>query len=146
MNKVETKRQPFLRTAKYYETDQMGVIHHSNYIRWFEEARLDLMNKMGFSYDKMEKVGIISPVISISCEYKSAVKFNDTVAVIPKIEFFNGVRMTVTYEVIDYKSNELRATGQSKHCFLSKETLKPVKMKQDFKEVYELFLSITEGI
>ncbi|MDD2430191.1 MAG: thioesterase family protein [Firmicutes bacterium] len=143
---METKRQPFLRTAKYYETDQMGVIHHSNYIRWFEEARLDLMNKMGFSYDKMEKVGIISPVISISCEYKSAVKFNDTVAVIPKIEFFNGVRMTVTYEVIDYKSNELRATGQSKHCFLSKETLKPVKMKQDFKEVYELFLSITEGI
>ncbi len=45
--------------TQYYETDQMGIIHHSNYIRWFEEARTDLMRQMGIGYDEMEGQGII---------------------------------------------------------------------------------------
>lgn len=45
--------------TQYYETDQMGIIHHSNYIRWFEEARIEFMNQCGFSYAQMEKDGII---------------------------------------------------------------------------------------
>ena len=54
--------------TQYYETDQMGIIHHSNYIRWFEEARTDLMRQMGIGYDEMEGQGIISPVLSVTCE------------------------------------------------------------------------------
>ena len=49
--------------TQYYETDQMGIIHHSNYIRWFEEARVDFMDRCGFSYAQMEKDGLISPVL-----------------------------------------------------------------------------------
>ena len=56
--------------AQYYETDQMGIIHHSNYIRWFEEARTNLLDQMGFGYDQMEKLGIIVPVLEIACLYK----------------------------------------------------------------------------
>lgn len=48
------------RRAQYYETDQMGVVHHSNYIRWFEEARVFFMDQMGFGYDEMEKSGVSS--------------------------------------------------------------------------------------
>lgn len=44
--------RPYLHNAKYYETDQMGIIHHSNYIRWFEEARIDYMNQIGLTYKK----------------------------------------------------------------------------------------------
>ncbi|MFQ7173111.1 MAG: acyl-CoA thioesterase [Thomasclavelia ramosa] len=58
--------RPYLHNAKYYETDRMGIIHHSNYIRWFEEARIDYMNQIGLTYKKMEEEGIISPVLSIS--------------------------------------------------------------------------------
>ncbi|WP_347474973.1 acyl-CoA thioesterase [Clostridium sp. AF50-3] len=46
--------------AQYYETDQMGIIHHANYLHWFEEARIDMMEQMGMGYDIMEKQGIIS--------------------------------------------------------------------------------------
>ena len=53
------KIKPYERNAKYYETDQMGIIHHSNYIRWFEEARVDAMEQAGIPYDKMEEMGII---------------------------------------------------------------------------------------
>ena len=57
--------------AQYYETDQMGIIHHSNYIRWFEEARVTLMEQLGLGYDVTEEKGILSPVLSIECDYKS---------------------------------------------------------------------------
>ena len=52
--------------VQYYETDQMKVVHHSNYIRWFEEARTDFLEKSGFSYAWMEEQGIIIPVLSVS--------------------------------------------------------------------------------
>ena len=60
----------FERTAKYYETDQMGIVHHSNYIRWFEEARIELMNYVGLPYRQMEENGILIPVLGVTCNYK----------------------------------------------------------------------------
>ena len=53
----------FERKANYYETDQMGIVHHSNYIRWFEEARLEMLRAMGLPYKKMEDNGILIPVL-----------------------------------------------------------------------------------
>lgn len=51
----------------------MGIIHHSNYVKWMEEARMDLMDQMGLSYKQMEEMEIISPVLSIAVEYHSMV-------------------------------------------------------------------------
>ena len=83
--------------TQYYETDQMGIVHHSNYIRWFEEARVDLMDQAGLGYKKMEEAGIISPVLSVEAEYKSMVHFGDVVAIEASLEEYNGIRMTVSY-------------------------------------------------
>ena len=69
--------RPYEHHAKYYETDQMGIIHHSNYIKWMEEARMDLMEQIGLSYKQMEEMEIISPVLSVSCEYHSMVHFDE---------------------------------------------------------------------
>ena len=79
------KIRPYEHHAKYYETDQMGIIHHSNYIKWMEEARMDLMEQIGLSYKQMEEMEIISPVLSVSCEYHSMVHFDDTVVIETKI-------------------------------------------------------------
>ena len=57
--------------AQYYETDQMGIIHHSNYIRWFESARIWYMHQVGADYREMEEMGILSPVLEVSCTYRS---------------------------------------------------------------------------
>ena len=72
------KLRPYEHHAKYYETDQMGIIHHSNYVKWMEEARMDLMDQMGLSYKQMEEMEIISPVLSIAVEYHSMVHFDDS--------------------------------------------------------------------
>ena len=58
----------YTRAPFYYETDQIGFIHHSNYIRYMEEARLDLLNQLGVDYFKLEARGFISPVTKISCD------------------------------------------------------------------------------
>ena len=71
--------------VSYYETDQMGIVHHSNYIRWFEDARVDFLEKVGFSYAKMEEIGIMIVVLGASCDYKVSARFGDTITVIPQI-------------------------------------------------------------
>ena len=63
----ENPIKPYIHHAKYYETDQMRIVHHSNYIRWMEEARMDAMSQFGISYRDMEENGVISPVVSVSC-------------------------------------------------------------------------------
>ena len=75
----------YIHRVQYYETDAQRVTHHSNYIRIMEEARVDMMEQMGFGYDKMEELEIISPVISVSCEYKSMVRSGETVVIDAKV-------------------------------------------------------------
>ena len=55
--------------VQYYETDQMGIVHHSNYIRWFEEARTDFMEQLGMGYAEMEKQGVVGMVLGLAYYY-----------------------------------------------------------------------------
>ena len=71
----------YRRKAQYHETDQMGIIHHSNYVKWMEEARIDFMKEMGFGYGEVENRGIVSPVAGVSVSYKKRVLFDDMVEI-----------------------------------------------------------------
>ena len=85
--------------VQYYETDKMGITHHSNYIKWMEEARIDFREKTGFGYDRVETLGIISPVVSVECRYKAVTKFPEQVMIEVFVESFNGVRLTLGYDM-----------------------------------------------
>ncbi|MCI9427570.1 MAG: acyl-CoA thioesterase [Eubacterium sp.] len=135
--------KPYEHHAKYYETDQMGIIHHSNYIRWMEEARMDLMEQIGLSYKGMEKMEIISPVLSIACEYKSMVHFDDTVIIETKISEYNGIKMKVEYRMTDKKTGELRTLATSEHCFLNRSG-KPISLKRSYPELDTRFFEYYE--
>ncbi len=124
--------------TQYYETDQMGIIHHSNYIRWFEEARCDMMEQMGLGYKLMEDCGIISPVLSMHCEYKSMTRFGETVEIRCILKEYNGIKMTVEYSITDKETGELRCVGESRHCFLSREG-RPVSLKKPYLEMDKVF-------
>ena len=87
--------------AQYYETDQMGCVHHSNYIRWMEEARVNLMEQMGCGYKSMEASGIMSPVLEVHCQYRSMVRFDDHVKIHVWVKEYNAIRMTLAYEMRD---------------------------------------------
>lgn len=130
--------KPYIRQANYYETDQMGVIHHSNYIRWFEEARLDYMNQAGLSYRKMEELGIIIPVLSASCQYRQSVYFGDVVEITLTPVQFTGVKFAFTYNITNQKTGQLCTTGETSHCFLNRD-MKPLRLKRDYPEIFERF-------
>ncbi|MDD6811451.1 MAG: thioesterase family protein [Lachnospiraceae bacterium] len=124
--------------AQYYETDQMGIIHHSNYIRWMESARIWWMKQVGVDYGEMEKQGVISPVLEVSCQYKSMVHFGDIVLITPKIEHYNGVKLELSYQITDKASGEIKTTGNSKHCFLDRNG-KPISLKRSYPMYDEVF-------
>ena len=130
--------RPYERETYYYETDQMGIVHHSNYIRWFEEARIDFLKQIGLPYDEMERKGLLIPVLGVSCQYKKAFRYGDTFRIIMKIQDFKGVKFSVTYEVYHAESGLLHATGTSGHGFVDKN-LMPVNIKKQFPDVYEAF-------
>lgn len=122
--------------VKYYETDKMGIVHHSNYIRWMESARMDLFEQIGFPFSKLEEMGAISPVVSVSCEYKSPTKFDDKIGIQVEIEDFKGVRLYLKYTVFNTDTNAIAAIGRSSHCFVDREN-RPVILKKQFPEFDE---------
>lgn len=133
--------QPYEHKTQYYETDQMGIIHHSNYIRWFEEARVDIMDQIGIGYGRMEEEGVVSPVLSISCQYKSMTRFGDVVSISTEIVKYDGIRLHLEYVVTDKLTGEVRCIGESKHCFLGKEGT-PISLKRDKPEFDGKFRAI----
>ncbi len=135
---------PYEHHAKYYETDQMGIIHHSNYIKWMEEARMNLMEQIGLSYKQMEEMEIVSPVISLSIDYISMVHFDDTVVIETHLTKYDGVKMELEYAMYDKKTGEKRATGKSSHCFLSRSG-RPISLKRIYPELDTRFFEFKES-
>lgn len=129
----------YIHKVQYYETDKMGVVHHSNYIRWFEEARGAYMEDKGYPYANVENNGMCVPVLSVGCEYKKSTTYGDTVEVEVKLVEMGNVRHKFAYEVRDVETKELKATGYTTHCFLDNSG-KVVSIKKREPETYELFL------
>lgn len=126
------------REVQYYETDQMQIVHHSNYIRWFEEARLHAMKFLGVPYEMLEEEGIMIPVLSASAVYRAAFCFGDIFSVRMKIARFNGLKMDIVYEIYNKKTGILSTTGETSHAFLGRDR-KPLRLKKEFPEVYGIF-------
>ena len=120
--------------VQYYETDMMGVTHHANYIRWMEEARIDLMDRMGFPYKKMEAGGVLSPVKSLQVNYLKPCTFGDEVEITAKVKDFNGVVITIAYEM--RLDGEPVFSGTSEHVFLDRDG-KFVRMRRVMPEFCE---------
>ncbi|MCM1568575.1 MAG: acyl-CoA thioesterase [Roseburia sp.] len=134
----------YIHKVQYYETDQMGIVHHSNYIRWFEEARSYLLEKIGCGYKQMEEIGIISPVLSVCAEYKSMTRFYDEVSVQIRVTAYTGIKITLGYEIRDVKSGEIRCIGESRHCFLNREG-RPVSLKKSYPAFHQIFCGLMEN-
>lgn len=129
---------PYRHKIQYYETDGMRVVHHSNYIRFMEEARCDLMEQMGYSYSRLEALGFGIPVLSVQCDYKQMSRFGEILVIGVELTELTPTRMTVTYEIRDDATGTLRATGQTRHCFLSTAG-RPISLKHEAPEAFEYF-------
>ena len=124
---------PHRRRVLYYETDKMGIVHHSNYIRYMEEGRLEYMRQAGLVYKDLESRGILMPVTGVSCRYRQSLVFDDWMSIVTTLTQFNGVRAS---------DGVCAATGTSEHCFLALATRRPVSLKKaapDFFDAWAQF-------
>ena len=111
---------PYTHKVQYYETDMMGLTHHSNYIRWMEEARIDFMDQLGFPYTRMEAAQVYSPVKSVQCDYRHTSTFGETITITVTAESFIGVVLALAYEMKNAEGTTV-GTARSEHVFLNKE-------------------------
>ena len=129
------KYQVFKREINYYETDKMQVVHHSNYIRYLEECRMDFMRQIGFDYAKMEQSGIMVPVLSVSCNYKNPARFVESICIVPNVERMHGVKYEMSYRIYSEDFSVLHNEAASSHCFVDLD-FKPIRLKKEYPELY----------
>lgn len=131
----------FERKVNYYETDKMGITHHSNYIRFLEEARCQFLTDISLPYELLEEKGVMIPVLGVNCNYKHSSTFGDTLVIKLKIKEFTGVKMIVEYEILNKETNTQVLTAETKHCFTD-VSIKPVNLKKFMPEAYEILNNI----
>ena len=115
----------------YYETDRMGVTHHSNYIRFMEEARVAYLDSIGASYAQAEADGIISPVIEVSGRYWHTTTFDDMLDIEGYIKSMTTFKLKLGYAI--RCRGELVFEGWSLHCFLDKDN-RPVRVDEKYPQ------------
>ena len=130
------KIRPYLRKVQFYETDGMGIVHHANYIYWMEEARTDLMDQLGWGYDKAVEAGIDFALTEVNCKYRSMTPFGETVAITVTVTRLTPARVDLHYDITSAADGTLRAQGESRHFFYDRAKGAPVALKKVLPEVY----------
>ncbi len=128
--------------VQYYETDKMGICHHSNYIRWMEESRIDFLRQIGWDYAKLETMGIISPVVDVSCRYIRSTTFSDEIWIEVQVREFKGVKLILAYTMKNNRG-ETVAEATSTHCFVD-ESGRPIRLAKLFPDFYEALTALCE--
>jgi len=118
--------------TRYAESDQMGFIHHSSYVPYFEQARVELMRDMGCPYKEMEEKKFFLPLIDIYVKYLQPNKFDDELTVCAILDDMPGAKLTVRYEI--YREEVLTTTGYTTHGFINAEG-RPCRPPKDFVQI-----------
>lgn len=128
-------------TVQYYETDKMGITHHSNYIRFMEEARIHFLKEAGWPYNKLEEEGVISPVVSVSCDYKKTTSFPDEIEIKVDVLEVSPVKFKLGYTMT--AGDKIVCTASSTHCFLSING-RPVSIQKQYPGFYDTLQNLKE--
>jgi acyl-CoA thioester hydrolase len=119
----------FFYKIRYAETDQMGVVHHGNYALYLEQSRIDWLDCKGLNYSKLEKDGVMLPVLKMEIEYKRPLHFGETVRV--NIHCVEEPRARIKFDYKLYNNNdELVALARVELAFISATTRRPIRCPQ----------------
>lgn len=131
-------------TVRYAETDQMGIVHHSNYPVWFEAGRSDFLKQTGVTYAQVEARGVLLPLYEVTCRFKSPARYADDIAVFTSLKELSRVRLILSYEVVRLSDKTLLATGETLHAFTDRD-LKPLNAERVIPDIYALMKTHLTG-
>lgn len=129
-------------TVRYAETDRMGVVYHANYLVWFDVARTEFLQELGFPYDKIEEQGYMAPVLEAHVNYGQSFTFGDTALIIVSITKLTPVKVKYSYKIYkegDDLEDKPRLTGYTMHCLVCSDTFKPVSQKKVMPALFSVY-------
>lgn len=103
--------------VRFVETDMMGVVHHSNYFRWFEMGRVEYLRQAGVYLTDLLAAGVVFPITDVSCKYRASAKFDDTILIEATMAELSRAKMVFSYEVRREQEGLLLASGQTTNVF-----------------------------
>jgi len=127
--------------VRYCESDQMGIVHHANYLVYMEEGRTALMRALGFPYEGVERRGLAMAVRKVELRYRSAARYGDEVLVRTTVERFRGASIQYGYEIARAEGGELLASGSTEVACVELEGLRPAPLPDDIRGALEAYLA-----
>lgn len=122
--------------VRYYETDQMGIVHHSNYVRYFECGRTDMLKKLGLPIEKIEEAGVMLPVVSVECRYKVPARLGDTLKVLSIIDKLPMAKLVIRNEIYN-PAGQLVCEGSVTLGFIDSVSRRPVRCPAALTRIFE---------
>lgn len=108
--------------VNFYDTDAMAVVHHSNYIRWFEIGRVEFLREAGITLEQLMDAGFVFPITDVSCRYLSPGKFDDVLLIETKPTALTKVKMAFDYRILREADKAVLVEGHTQNVFTSRET------------------------
>ena len=135
--------------VRYYETDLMGIVHHSNYIRYFEYGRIKMLEEIGLPISKIEGRGVMLPVVSTFCTYKTPSRMGETLRIISSVESMPMAKMKIKTRIVKESSQnpetlpaEIGATvaeGEVVIGFIKADTRRPCRIPDYAAQIMEKY-------
>ncbi len=122
--------------VRYYETDQMDIVHHSNYIRYFECGRTAMLKELGLPIERIEEAGVMLPVVSVECRYKTPAVLGDTLRIVTSVDEVPRARLVIRNEVYN-PSDQLVCEGIVTLGFIDSNTRRPVRCPEMLVKIFE---------
>lgn len=126
--------------VRYADTDQMGVVYHSNFLVYFEVGRTDYFRQFGFTYRELEKENVFMPVTESYCKHYNSAEYDDELLIVTRLEMISRLKLKFIYEVIRRSDEKRMAEGFTVHVPVNAEG-KPCRIPAGYREA----LQITES-
>lgn len=121
--------------VRYYETDLMGIVHHSNYIRYFECGRHQFLLDVGLPIMEIEKEGIMMPVVSVEAHYHTPARMGDVLRVVSRVEKEPMARIEVQTDIFNQKGEKV-CDGLVVLGFIHSDTRRPTRIPARLMEAF----------
>lgn len=118
--------------VNFYDTDAMAVVHHANYIRWFEIGRVEFLRKAGITLNDLMDDGYVFPITEIQAKYVNSARFDDELIIETTSESLTKVKMAFNYRILRASDNTVLVTGFSQNVFTSMETGKITRLPEKY--------------
>ena len=135
--------------VRYYETDLMGIVHHSNYIRFFEYGRIKMLEEIGLPISEIEGQGVMLPVVSTFCTYKTPSRMGDTLRIVSSVESMPMAKMKIKTVIYKQSSNNpltpqgeigaVVAEGEVVIGFIKSDTRRPCRIPAFAAQIMEKY-------